>query len=230
MRKSIWVEPAIRPKEDAFAFVQTLFCEGEDCIFRQWLPRFYFLCPQTLLPALAYVSLFALPFLVPRTWRIPLLFWLSLGGVLVLRTFLLRTACANLLVVTEKAVYLYYRCQAERVDRICWAEVKQVRFRPWRLFPSFATVRICRTGRPFQRFSPFRAYRRKKTLRERPETVDFQAFSLTEPHALRLVVRAHGELYERCRLLQSTGKMSLSLSRKERTRANRRADKAQTAK
>ncbi len=230
MRKSIWVEPAVRPKEDAFAFVQTLFCEGEDCVFWQWLPRFYFFCPQTLLPALAYFSLFALPFLLPRVWRLPLLFWLFCGGLLVVRAFLFRSACANLLVVTQKAVYLYYRCQEERVDRIRWAEVRKVRFRPWRLFPSFATVTVRGSGIPFRRFSPFRAYRRKKDLHERPEAVDFREFSLTEPYALRLVVRSHGELYERCKSLQSAGDCPRCLSRRGRRRAKRRADKALTAK
>ncbi len=228
VRKSIWIEPAVRPKEDAFSFVQTLFRDGEDCVFRQWLSRFYFFCPLTLLAALAYFSLFIIPFLLPLVWRVPILFWLSWGGIFVVRAFLLRSACANLLVVSQKAVYLYFRCQSERVDRFRWENVRKVRFHPWRFFPSFATVTLYRSGHPFRRFSPFRAYRRKQALRERPETVDFQEFSLTEPYSLRFVVRAHGELYERCRMLQMAEGYFFSLSRKERRRAKRRTSSVRT--
>lgn len=219
---------AVRDKEDALAYVETYFLEKENRLFAQWLPRFYYFCAETLFRLSAYASLFVFPFLVFPSLKFFLAFWLVYGAVFVLKAFVIRSVCSNLLVVTQQAVYLYFRYHEERVDEFRWDKVQRVTFRIWRFAPSLATVRIYRRGRAV-RILPM--LDRMQTYRNRykhPETLDYRDFSLKKPHSLRLVVRSHGELYERIKQLQQTEGYTFLLKRKGKPYAQRTADRAGT--
>lgn len=214
----------VRDKGDALAYVGTYFLKEESCLFSQWLPRFYYFCAKTLLRLLAYASLFAFPFLLIPSAKIFLTIWLLYGAVFVLKAFVLRSICSNLLVVTQQAAYLYFRYQAERVDEFRWDDVQTVTFRTWRFAPSLATVTLRRRGPALRIRSQWDKFRTYRNRYKQPEALDYRELSLRKPHTIRLVVRNHGELYERCRQLQQTEGYTYHLRRKGKQHAQREAD------
>lgn len=209
------IAPTVRAKSDAMAYVQTYYLDGEYCLFSQWLPRLYCICVRSILLLIAYASLFVFPFLVFPSAKVPLTIWIGYVGCLLVREYVFRI-CSNLLVMTQQAVYRYFRIQAERVDEFRWEDVQTVIIRPWRIAPSLATVTLRRrkrrlTGHPL--ISKLLLYRDRY---RRPETLDFRALSLTKPHSIRVVVRRHGELYERCKQLKETEGYTYSIQMKGR--------------
>lgn len=219
---------AIRDKGDAFAYVGTFFLEEETYLFSQWLPRFYYFCAETLFRLPAYASLFVFPFWVFPSQKIFLTLWLSYGAVFVLKAFIIRSICSNLLVVTQQAVYLYFRYHEERVDEVRWDEVQTVTFRVWRFAPSLATVKLRKRSRTAQVRSYLHRLRTYHNRYKQPETLDYRDLSLNKPHTLRVVVRNHGELYERCKQLQQTEGYTFLLNRKGKPYAKRKTDRVGT--
>lgn len=205
---------AVRDKGDALAYVGSYFFDDENSMFSQWLPRFYYFGPETLVRLPAYASLFAFPFLIFPSQKIFFTLWLAYGAAFVIKAFVLRTVCSNLLAVTQRAVYLYFRYHEERVDEFRWEDVQTVTFRVWRFAPSLATVRLRKRGSPLQIRSLLAGLRTYFTRYQHPETLDYRDLSLTKHHTLRLVVRNHGELYERCKQLKQTEGYTFRLKRK----------------
>ena len=227
-RKTVY--RTVRAKIDALEYVGTYFFDDEDRIFWQWLPRFYYFGTETLWRLPAYASLFAFPFWIFPSQKIFLSFWLAYGAAFVLKAFIVRSICTNLLVVTQQAVYIYFRYHEERVDEIRWEDVETLTFRIWRFAPSLATVRIRKRGRA----AHIRSYLRKRQIfrnrYQQTETLDYRDLSLVHPFKLRLVVRNHGELYERCKQLKQTEGYTFLLKRKGKTYAQRRTDRDRAAK
>lgn len=210
-------EPTVRPKGDAMAYVQTYFSKEEFSLFSQWLPRLYCICAQSILLLSAYASLFAFPFLVFPSAKLPLTIWIGYVGCLLIRAYVFRI-CSNLVVVTQQAFYRYFRIQEERVDEIRWEEVQTVTIRPWRIAPSLATVTLRRHKRRLRELPLVSRLRLYRDRYKRPETLDFRALSLNRPHSIRVVVRRHGELYERCKQLKDTEGYTYIIRRKEKKR------------
>ena len=221
---------AVRDKVDALAYVGTYFSGEEYGLFSQWLPRYYYFCARTLSRFPAYASLFVFPFLIFPSQKIFLSLWLFYGAAFVIKAFVIRSVCSNLLVVTQRAVYLYFRFHMERVDEIRWEDVQTVTFRTWRFAPSLATVKLRKQGSTVQIRPMLDRMRIYHNRYKRPEELDYRELSLTHPHTLRLVVRNHGELYERCKQLKQTEGYTFLLKRKGNTNdyanAQRKTDRA----
>lgn len=220
----------VRDKGDALAYVGTYFFEEESCLFSQWLPRYYFFCVKTLLRVPAYALLFVFPFLIFPSAKAPLTIWLAYGGVFVLKSFVIRSICSNLLVVTQQSVYLYFRYHAERVAEVRWSDVQTVTFRTWRFAPSLATVTLRKRGHAIQIRPLLDKLRTYHNRYKEPEALDYRELSLRKPHTVRLVVRNHEELYERCKQLKQTEGHTYLLRRKGKQHAQRETNRNGTGK
>ena len=216
----------VREKQFAPAYVETFFREGETRLFMQWLPRFYVLCVRSLLSLAAYASLLVFPLLVFPSAKVFLLFWFAYIGCFVLRFFLLRIACANLFVVTDRALYRYFRIQGERVDEFRWENMETITIRPWRFVPAFATVTLRRHRRTLHEHPLFRQLHLAFNRYRQPEELDFRDLSLTKPYSIRLVIRDYEELYEHCMKLQTAEGCAFRLQRKGKWHDNQRKTNA----
>lgn len=229
MKPPFGIESLVRDKCDAFSYVQTFFTEDEDYLCSQWLPRFYCITKRTLFAALAYAAVFFASFSIDFSVQISIIvLWLYLALVLG-RAFCIRTMCGNLLVVTNRAIYRYFRIQEDRVDEFRWESVGSITIRPWHIAPSYATVVIRRRRRKIRELPSVRKLFLYRDRYRRPEALDFRALSLTMPHAMRIVVRNHGELYERCRQLREAEGYTYVIRKKGNRHAKRKADRTRAA-
>lgn len=206
-------------RDDSLEYVKTYFLEGEICLFWQWLPRFYAVCLPSVLLLLFYAALLSLLLYFYSFAILFLIVWTVYGGLYLARAYAIRIACRNLFVVTQHAVYRYFRIQEERVDEFRWKDVRKVKIRSWRIAPSLATVTIYRRRRAVREHPLVRRILLYRNRYKRPEELDFRELSLSTPHVIRVVIRNHEELYRLLKGFQETEGYIYILQRRGRRHA-----------